>query len=172
MMVETWKHLSVDLDSTLADTRHRKGIIEKYVAAGKPVDWDEYAKACLNDPPTPTVALIQMWQKMGGFWHVVSGRSEGARFPTALWLEEHGLTPLTIHLEDDPDKHTVLGHAAWKIGRVLEVAQEWPIFAHIDDWAEVGDYLNANTEIRGITVVPPGMYPAHRDNPTGAVSPV
>lgn len=164
-MIPFGGHLSVDLDSTLADTSHRRGIIEKFRAAGQPIDWTEYAMACENDAPTPVVVLILAWQRMGGSWHVVSGRSEEARPATEKWLEGRGLEPVSVNLEDDTDSHSTLGHTAWKCKRVLWLAQKYPIFAHVDDYPEVGEWLTRHSHVAGITVMPPGHVSMHRDDP-------
>lgn len=152
-------HLSVDLDSTLCDTRHRKGIIEQFTKNGLPIDWDVYARACADDEPTALVKILHVWQTTQ-CWHVVSGRSEGAREATEEWLSKHGLCPTSINLENGQTAaHSALGHTEWKARRVLEVAQAWPrIGVHIDDWAPVGPRIEELSEgrIKGMTVSPPG----------------
>lgn len=159
--------LSVDLDSTLADTRHRRGIIEQFQSRGERIDWTVYAKACAQDEPTGFAALLRLIQDHLP-WVVVSGRSEDAREATEAWLAEQGLRPEAVFLEDDPFRHTSLGHTEWKTARVTEIAQQYPtIKIHVDDWAQVANMLEG-TAVTGVTVVPPGMipvFPAISDNP-------
>lgn len=164
---------SFDLDSTLCDTRHRKGIVEKYKNAGLPIDWDEYAKACLDDAPTGLVAVVRSLQVAEVPWVVVSGRSEGARKGTLAWLERHGLEPLQVFLEDgDTENHTALGHTEWKARRVARISERlarlgYNVVAHFDDWSEVAGAIEEKTEgrVKGVTVTPPGMKAAWPDNP-------
>lgn len=155
-------HLSVDLDSTLCDTRHRKGVIEKYTDAGLPIDWDDYARTVIKDGPT---ALVFVLQQMQGVipWHVVSGRSAGALDGTMAWLNKFRLKPLSVNLEDSRERHLELGHVEWKVSRVIELSSVYPIKVHFDDWTEVGEVLEVRTggKIRGVSVTPPGMRPAH-----------
>ena len=162
-------HISVDLDSTLCDTRHRKGIIEQFVKNNLPIDWDVYAKACAEDPPTSLVPFIRDYQRFG-IWHVVSGRSEGARAATWQWLNKHGLNPYSVNLENhQTELHSSLGHSEWKARRVIEVARYFPIQTHFDDWAPVAARIEELSDglITGVTVLPPGMVPTlvSPDNP-------
>ena len=166
---------SFDLDSTLADTRHRKGVVEKYKNAGLPVDWTVYAQHCSEDDPTGLVTFLRVHQRTNP-WVVVSGRSEGARIGTHDWLERQGLEPAAVYLEDgDTEGHTTLGHTEWKARRVIEVAKiirvkyNYELVAHFDDWPTVADRIRELSEgkIDGITVTPPGMkavFPT-ADNP-------
>lgn len=158
-------HLSVDLDSTICDTRHRKGIIEKYTSAGLPIDWDEYSKACIKDKPLPLVYLLQQIQYAIP-WHVTSGRSEGARDGTMRWLHKYGLKPKTVNLEDSSDSHKALGHVEWKVQRILGLATIYPIRLHIDDWSGIGDALEERSagKVKGMTVTPPGMIATAVEN--------
>lgn len=151
-------HLSVDLDSTLCDTRHRKGIIEKYVNAGLPIDWDEYSRSALKDTPTGFAYVLQQVQYAIP-WHVTSGRSAEALDVTTLWLERHKLKPVSINLEDSREAHLSLGHVEWKVQRIIALAGIYPIKVHIDDWDGVASLLEERTggAIRGMTVTPPGM---------------
>jgi len=151
-------HLSVDLDSTLCDTRHRKGVIEKYVNAGLPIDWDDYARSAIQDKPTALVYILQQMQYAIP-WHVTSGRSAEALDATWAWLERHKLKPVSVNLEDSRERHVELGHVEWKVQRVIELAAAYPIRIHIDDYAAVGEELEARTggAIHGLSVIPPGM---------------
>ena len=151
-------HLSVDLDSTLCDTRHRKGIIEKYVNAGQPIDWDEYSRAALKDEPTGLVPLLQHLQYAVP-WHVTSGRSQEALDATHRWLERHKLKPVSVNLETSREEHLRLGHVEWKVQHILSLAEVYPIRLHIDDWAGIAPRLLQASEgrIHGLTVTPPGM---------------
>lgn len=157
--------LSVDLDSTLADTRHRRGIIEQFRERGEEIDWGVYALACAEDEPTGFAHMLRIIQTEIP-WVVVSGRSEGAREATEAWLDKHGLKPEAVYLEDDTEKHSRLGHQTWKAARTLEVADMHPtIKIHIDDWTQVADLLSRSGKVTGVTVLPPGMVPSVPDDP-------
>lgn len=160
-------HLSVDLDSTLCDTRHRKGIIEKYVNAGEPIDWDEYSMASFKDAPTGFAFMLQQIQYAIP-WHVVSGRSMEALHATQNWLDRYKLKPVSINLEDSRESHLALGHVQWKVQRVVSLAEIYPIKVHIDDWAGIAEELEKRTAgaIRGVTVTPPGMKAYFPDSVT------
>jgi hypothetical protein len=162
-------HLSVDLDSTLCDTRHRKGIIEKYVNAGLPIDWDDYSRHALKDEPTGLVALLQHIQYAVP-WHVTSGRSQEALDVTHRWLERHKLKPVSVNLETSREEHLKLGHVEWKVQHIMGLAEVHPIRLHIDDWADIAVRLEQESKgrIKGMTVTPPGMKAFFAD----AVEPV
>lgn len=148
--------LSIDLDSTLADTRHRKGVIEQFTNAGLPIDWTVYAQACGDDPLTTFGRLMQVLQDYVP-WVVVSGRSEGAREGTMAWLKANDLRPESVYLEGgQTDLHTSMGHSAWKAQRIAEVITMHPsIRAHVDDWPALSALLEEHGVI-GVTVLPPG----------------
>lgn len=158
-------YLSFDLDSTLCDTRHRKGIIEKFTSRGLPIDWTEYAKACADDEPLGLVTLVRSIQAHGMRWVAVSGRSEAAREATEDWLSAHKLTPDAIFLERDTARHSEIGHTAYKTELVIEAdrllrdaADSW-ISTHFDDWSQVAKSITEASDgrIATVTVTPPGM---------------
>lgn len=160
--------LSVDLDSTLADTRHRRGIIEQFRERGEEIDWSVYALACAEDEPTGFAHMLRILQETVP-WVVVSGRSEGSRDATVAWLEKWGLKPEAVYLEDDTEKHSTMGHHSWKAMRVLEIYDMYPsIKIHIDDWSQIADLLQRSGKVSGVTVLPPGMVPAFPDDPRSA----
>lgn len=151
-------YFSFDLDSTLCDTRHRKGIIEQYTDKGLPVDWRAYAMACAEDAPTGLVSVVRALQ-VSMPWVVISGRSEGAREATEEWLKAHRLYPRSVYLCDDEDGHTAMGHEAWKVQRILGIAENFPtLIAHFDDFPGIAERLNEQTDgaIAGVTVSRPG----------------
>ena len=159
--------ISVDLDSTIADTRHRRGIIEQFTAKGLPIDWTVYAQACAEDALTGFGHLLRGLQGTLR-WHVVSGRSEGAREGTERWLAKHGFFPYSVNLENgETELHSTLGHSVWKARRVIEVARKYPgISLHVDDWADVAVKVEEYSagRIKGLTVLPPGMAIVNKDD--------
>lgn len=102
------KHLLVDLDSTLCDTRHRWHLgpidpetgVTTYPATMHGTMWEMYSLACEGDGVVQeTRALIISWFALGGQVHLVSGRDAVAEKATLRWLREHGVPFTTLTLK-------------------------------------------------------------------------
>lgn len=125
----TTKIISLDLDSTIASTRHRWHLIDRVNGT----DWDAYSAECVNDEAGPALALAQHLSLMEVPFIVVSGRSESARELTLAWLHSRGVHPWAVFLCDD--RHDTMSHHEWKALRLKEIADEnnWEIVLHVDD---------------------------------------
>jgi len=127
--------VTFDLDSTLADTRHRHSLILEDGST----DWQAYAMACASD--ALITACASLWRTLRPhhtLW-VVSGRSMAAAALTARWLDAQGLDPDgVILMSADRDVRTV-DHAQYKvecIQRAERMAGERLLF-HVDDYPPV-----------------------------------
>lgn len=79
----------VDIDSTIADTRHRAS---KSPHSDPTATWESYALHCVDDAPMAgTVALLKLLSKAGHKIRYISGRPESALIPTVQWLFIHDL---------------------------------------------------------------------------------
>jgi hypothetical protein len=143
--------VSVDLDSTLADTRHRHGLIHP---DGKSTDWRAYSMACADDAPiTPVVRMVQALAKVYPI-AIVSGRDNAARSLTNDWLARHAV-PYDLLLLDDHARHFTT-HEDYKIARIQDAEQalrRLHLF-HVDDWPPVALALRA-AGLQCVTVTPP-----------------
>ena len=148
----------VDMDSTLADTRHRQTGRGTYDPLT--FDWVAYAMLSGDDAPMRgTIMLVNALHARGVTIVILTARPEEARGITEGWLDRHGVAYDTLIL---PPLMLVgiQEVAAWK----LRAAQPWiersPEFdvLLIDDNEEIG---NAFEEV-GIPVVrvqPPLLEP-------------
>lgn len=83
-------YILVDLDGTLADTTHRRCLIDKGREGGP--DWRAYSLACLDDPPiAEMVWLVGALDDGTTSIVIMSGRDEAARQLTKDWLNAHGV---------------------------------------------------------------------------------
>lgn len=76
--------VAVDIDSTLADTRHRASMIN--TADRGRTDWLAYAKACADDLPTATVSLVNLLAERHQIL-ILTSRPLGAMVETKKWLD-------------------------------------------------------------------------------------
>ncbi len=99
----------VDLDSTLADTRHRQHMIRP-ADDPVPMDWRAYSLACADDAPIEgPITLLRLLAPACRIV-ILSARDEAARSLTERWLREHEVPydRLILHRTgiDDPDMGT------------------------------------------------------------------
>lgn len=147
------RHLvTFDLDSTLADTRHRHHLIHP---DGVSTDWRAYSMACSNDSPIgATMSMATALQAAGHAVWVVSGRDADALDLTRTWLRRHGFKPDGIIL--DTHDHGFTNHMDYKVAAVQQAMKysRLPHLFHVDDWPPVATAL-ARAGLATITVTPP-----------------
>lgn len=136
--------VSIDLDSTLCDTRHRHHMIDRE----KGTNWHEYSAACEGDTPVEgMVALVQLLAESGHEVHGLSGRKVSALEATLKWFSLHGVPIKRVWLDetDTGDYGRAEDHVAYKLERAREVERVTgkKIALHIDDWAGVTKAFNA-----------------------------
>lgn len=153
--------VSFDLDSTLADTQHRHGMIDRE----RGTDWEAYSMACENDAPGPAFPLARTYQALGARLVVCSARNECARDLTRKWLRGNGLHVETMVLYDkyahgDDLARDAITHDVWKADQLLKLNQwclkNWhePIALHVDDWPVVKATVEAKAGIPVVIVDP------------------
>jgi hypothetical protein len=137
-----------DLDSTLADTRHRHHLISPDGAT----DWTAYSLACGGDALVGPVAALWRALPPGTARVVVSARDRAAEAPTRRWLADHNLWPDLMVLGPVPEG---MSHEAWKVSRIRALMWRYGhhVF-HVDDWPPVGAAC-ARAKIECIVVTPP-----------------
>lgn len=138
--------ITVDLDSTLADTTHRHGLIDRVNGT----DWHAYSRECINDLPIEGMAvLIRTLVAAGVEVHALSGRKHSAYNQTMLWLDKHDIPITYVWLDETDEGDYVPGvrtHMDYKLERVLEVQEKTgkKVILHIDDWASVAKTFEKN----------------------------
>ena len=111
--------VTVDLDSTLCDTEHRFGLIDR----DQGTDWHAYSAACADDAPVQgIVTLVKLLDAAGYEVHGLSGRKHTAAEATQAWLERHGV-PLTRVWLDESEHAGDSDQVAYKVARVREVEE-------------------------------------------------
>jgi hypothetical protein len=142
-----------DLDSTLADTRHRQHMVP-LIKAGKGT-WLEYSMACADDEPIEgAVALVRFLHDLGVCQFGVSGRNASAEHATRDWLKRYQVPLDDVFLRPDGD-YTENG--LFKI-RVLGQLRDrgFDVVLFIDDWQETADIIQAVTPVPVLVVK--GVY--------------
>jgi len=142
--------ITFDLDSTLADTRARRYLINRE----GPTDWRAYSMACSSDEPIAhTVAL---WHALAPTYNlaIVTARNILARGLTEEWLLKHHIRPDLLLMASD--EQATMDHGEYKKVRVLEAGRRLSghVTLHIDDWPPVADAL-AEIGVPCLMVTPP-----------------
>lgn len=77
------KTIIVDIDGTIADPRHRLGLIET-----RPRRWEQFIAESVNDSPYHDIVwLVKTLHSVGCRVIIVTARSEKEREVTTTWLE-------------------------------------------------------------------------------------
>lgn len=118
--------VTVDIDSTIADTRHRWHMVKD----NPNPDWLEYALASENDKPANIEFLKTLLLKYDIVF--VSSRPEAARSVTLKWLNSLNVPYLALVLDDED-----LGVGEFKVKAIREVDEVYDVVFHIDDRREV-----------------------------------
>ncbi len=91
-----------DIDSTLADTRHRRAMCP---TVDPTRTWDDYAFDCgLDAPIVGPITLLRMLHAAGYGVHLVSNRSVSGLTETRNWLAARGVSyeVLRLRAPEDP----------------------------------------------------------------------
>jgi hypothetical protein len=142
-----------DLDSTLADTRHRQHMVP-LIRAGK-ATWLEYSLHCADDEPIEgAVTLARLLYGARVWQFAVSGRSASAEGATRDWLKRYQVPLDDVFLRPDGD-YTENG--LFKV-RVLGQLRDrgFDVVLFIDDWQETADIIQAVTPVPVLVVK--GVY--------------
>src|SRR4051812_6681605 len=142
--IVTW-----DLDSTMADTTHRQGLITRG-PDGKPthdMDWAAYSMACANDTVVEASFRLCHLLAVGSEVHFLTGRSGQSRVLTMTWLREWGLPVDGLWMDETGDQgSTRESHAEFKLRTIRRIEQITgkKVLLHVDDWADVKVLLESN----------------------------
>ena len=128
-----------DLDSTLADTRHRHKFADK-VKAGE-ATWEQYSKMCVDDVPYPgVVKLAQTLSKLGKII-ILTGRDNVAHDETVQQLKDFGVVYNVLRMRSPNDPY---GSVDYKVGIIKEwLALGFEIELVVEDWPPIIDALEA-----------------------------
>jgi hypothetical protein len=141
---------SFDLDSTLADTLHRRHLIKDSRSDMTEQDWIDYSLACGDDTAGPAGPMLdaiiaqQSESALGVDFIVVSRRDNASREATLQWLSDRGWVPAElIMLKDEFEGSDERKHAVWKANAVLDYQARTGnrVVLHVDDWHAVTQYL-------------------------------
>jgi hypothetical protein len=145
-----------DLDSTLADTVHRQGMIPAILAGGEGAPtWEDYSMLCSGDTPVAgAVALLNLLYP-SHLQHVVTGRSAVAYGLTRRWLADHSV--LADHLEMRPAGDST-PNATFKIGYIQGLqAAGYRVILYCEDWPPIAQEVGEATGVPVLGVNP--FYP-------------
>lgn len=141
-----------DLDSTIADTRHRWNLNP---LADPTSDWEKYSLACPGDTPiTGTIARMGMDYPYFQV-HICTGRSDVARDLTVTWLAQNYCQYDYLHMRPAGD-HTPNG--VYKVNYIRELSKRFvPVALFYEDWGEAAAYIAKHTSIPVLGINP--FYP-------------
>lgn len=137
----------VDLDSTLADTSHRRHLAPPREAADRASEWLPYALACTDDDPIlGTRALVGLLAEVVEVV-ILTGRNEGAREATEAWLARWAIRcdRLVMRPEHEDRLHS------WKADMLDALGEEYDVVLAIDDMPQ-GIEAAADSGIVGVLV--------------------
>jgi len=139
----------VDLDSTLADTRHRSHLTPHNLPG---TTWDTYSMRCADDAPIAgpisTVRALAPTHRI----RIVSGRSVRAMKLTIDWLGKHNVPWDLMRLRRSEDSEDPI---EYKRSVLAEIPPTELVVLGIDDWPPVIE-MWAEHGIPGLCVNP--MY--------------
>jgi hypothetical protein len=144
--------VTVDLDSTLCDTRPRRHLLG---TAGDPASWVDYSMACAGDGIIhATARLVEILNRCHDI-HIVTGRNEEARPQTEQWLRENHIQYEELHMlpvgyseRCTPEDVKVM------LLRKIILARH-PVLLHVDDWPPTRARLAEELSIYTLVVTPP-----------------
>lgn len=150
-----------DLDSTIANTAHRRHLLPEDRAEGS--HWHAYSAACAGDGPIRgTLRLMQLlW--LSYQIHIVSGRTDSARSQTERWLTRHGVQWDYLSLRLPEDDLTPNDELKVRYVRVLQ-GRGVPVELFAEDWVPVAQAIERETGVPVLVVNP--------CDPPGAANPV
>ena len=156
--------VSFDLDSTLANTEHRRHMIKPVRSDMTAQDWADYSQACVLDSDGPAAPMIRAITEQQALmpnpelaridFIVVSRRDNVAREATTKWLSDRGWYPRQlIMLKDGFTGSGERNHPRWKANaiRAYEAYSGDRVILHVDDWHAVTKHL-LSVGIPAITV--------------------
>lgn len=142
--IVTW-----DLDSTLADSRHRADFINPNDREN--TDWVAYGNLADADTPTSLAETFRNFRDMGILNIIVTSRPLPCIGVTSRWLEENDLQPAQLIMQPT---HSTKSSAEWKVDvlRDIEKAYNSPVMMHFDDWWDVNQNIENKLGIPTVTV--------------------
>lgn len=145
-----------DLDSTLADTRHRREHIPPRDQWSNNLAWEKYSLACADDTVIPGARnLFQMLGRSYCRTIVLTGRLDVALEPTKKWLEENDLAYKKVHLLMRPTERSDLRPEEWKRGVVQGLLDEGHVIRLAVDDHPATAVMFAGLGIPTLVVRPP-----------------
>jgi hypothetical protein len=149
---------SFDLDSTLAETTHRRDLILGDRSKMVDQDWIDYALACKDDSDGPAAPFLNaIIAQQGGIdgvpsartfkpidFIVVSRRDNAAKDLTIEWLNARGWAPKAlIMLKDEFKGSDARLQPQWKANaiRAYERTSGDQVVLHLDDFHAVTQHL-------------------------------
>lgn len=146
----------VDLDSTLADTRHRRHLCP---TVNPDATWDDYVGVCGDDTPIAgTVRLVRMLCEAGYGIHIVTNRPAHVMHHTITWLRRHGIPLDELRMRTD-DTHIDDGDIL-KLHYLADLrSRGYKIMLYIEDRPATA----AAMEAQGVPVV--CVNPRYTDTP-------
>jgi len=88
-----------DLDSTLANVKHREHFI-----TGDVKEWNSFYLACGGDTPIqPAVHILKILQAAGATIWIFTGRSTICKAETMKWLKEQNIEPDLVMMRKQGD---------------------------------------------------------------------
>lgn len=151
--------IMVDLDSTLADTRHRQTMIEKTPPEARTTKfWVRYSmKAAADEPIEGNIALVNLLTKHNHTIYITTGRSIEAIDITKDWLMMNSvyydhllMRPVDCRLGNDALKEEFI--------KMVKMNNHQPILA-IDDWPDIAK-MYATHGIPCVLVQGPTLQPS------------
>jgi len=142
-----------DLDSVLADTRHRWGLSP---AVNPATTWDDYAAACAGDSPLMGTVMVARLLWPHHQVHIVSGSPQSSWGHRAAWLDRHGVPWDYMRLRHPSEDGMRNGDL--KIGYIETVrAAGVEVLLFAEDWGRAAEDIHEHTGVPVLGVNP--FYP-------------
>jgi hypothetical protein len=138
--------VTIDIDSTLADTRHRAATMID-PAERESTDWTAYARACGGDSPTDVIALVRA---LAPHYTIVlvTSRPVASRNETLAWLDAQQVPYDALVM--DEGFHTT--PTEFKVAAIEQVNYTYDVVLHLDDWWGIGEAVRETLGIPTVIV--------------------
>lgn len=145
--------ISIDIDSTLANTSQRHGAIPTDPDEFAKYNWRDYAMLCANDEPVKSVVtLMNLFKSQGFKVLLVSARHQDARELTKEWLDKHDIPWDYLFMEN---RYMWENHSQYKVRKLKEVlGLGFDVRLHVDDTALVRVAVEKELNIPVLVVDP------------------
>jgi hypothetical protein len=156
-----------DLDSVVADTRHRHWMLDGIRADPPTASWEDYSLAGADDEPirgtVRTMRLLAGQHRQA----VITGRSDAAAQLTIGWFARHDIPVDELRMRP---AHDNTENGIFKVAEIKAIQEDgYEVVLVGEDWAPSAARIEAELDIPVLGITPFYEYGSDAPKPEGAV---